>query len=94
MTVANMPMASAVGRDSPVLGNLRAAQNIAAADHDAEVDAEPVRGDEIGGETIDGRLVNAELFGAAQRLAGELDDHPSVVRLRHRDVPPSPPPAR
>ena len=71
-----------------VLGNLRAAQHIAAADHDAKRDAEPVRGDEIGGKTVDGRLMDAELFRAAERFAGELDDHPPVFRLRHRDIPP------
>ena len=71
-----------------VLGDLRAAQHIAAADHDAEPDAELVGGDEIGGEAIDGRLMNTELLRAAQRFAGELDDHPPVFRFRHRDVPP------
>ena len=40
MTVASMPMASAVGRDRPFSEIVRAAQNVAAADHDAEPDSE------------------------------------------------------
>ena len=72
----------------PVLGNLRAAQNIAAADDDAEPDAELMRGDEVSGEAVDGRLMDAEFFRTAQGFAGELDDHPSVFRLRHGDVAP------
>jgi len=33
-------------------------------------------------------LMDAEFFGPAQGLSGELDDHPSVVGARHRNVPP------
>jgi len=71
-----------------VLRDFCAAQNIAAADHDPERDAEPVRGDEIGSETLDRRLMNPELFRAAQRLAGQFDDDAPIFRFRHWDVPP------
>ena len=57
-------------------------------DHDPERNAEPVRGDKIGGETLDRRLMNPELFRAAQRLAGQFDDDAPVFRFRHWDVPP------
>ena len=49
-----------------VFGYLRSAQNVAAADDDAEPDAERVRGDKVGGEAVDGRLIDAELFRTAQ----------------------------
>ncbi len=62
MTVASMPMASAVGRDRPSSDTLAPRKHIAAADDNAERDAEIVGGDEIGGETIDRRLMNTELF--------------------------------
>jgi hypothetical protein len=32
--------------------------------------------------------VDTEFFRTAQGFAGELDDQASVVRLRHRNVPP------
>ncbi len=88
MTVASMPMASAVGRDKPSSEIWAPRRHIAAADHDAEADAERVSGDQIGGKAIDRRLMNAELFGTAERFAGELDDHPSIFRLRHEMFPP------
>ena len=53
------------GARQAIFGHLGAAQDIAAADHDAEIDTEIVGGDQIGGKTIDRRLVNTELFGTA-----------------------------
>jgi hypothetical protein len=75
------------GARQTIFRHLGAAQDIAAADHDAEIDAEIVGGDQIGGKTIDGRLMNAELFRAAKGFPGELYDDPPVFRFRHRDVP-------
>ena len=44
--------------------------------------------DEIGGDAIDGRLMDAETFRAAQRLAGQLDDDTAVGGLSHDATPP------
>jgi hypothetical protein len=44
--------------------------------------------DQIGGEAVDRRAMDTEFFRTAQGFAGELDDQASVVRLRHRNVPP------
>ena len=86
MTVASIPMDIRGRPRQSILGNLRAAQDVAAADHDAEAYPEPVSGDEIGGEAIDRRLMDAEFFRTAQGFAGELDDHASVFRLRHEEL--------
>ena len=43
ITVASMPMVSPIGRDTPRAGHLDAAEDVAAADHDAELDAELAR---------------------------------------------------
>jgi hypothetical protein len=48
-----------------ILRHFCTAQHVAAADHHAETDTEPLRGDEVAGEAVDGRLMNAEFFGAA-----------------------------
>ena len=76
------------GPRQPVLGDLRPAKDVAAADHDAELYSHFMGGDEIGGKAINAGLVDAEFFGPAQGLAGKFDDHPSVPRARHRHVPP------
>jgi hypothetical protein len=47
-----------------------------------------VRGNKIGSKTLDGRLMNPELFRAAQRLTGQFDDDAPVFRFRHWNVPP------
>ena len=44
MTVASMPMASAVGRDSPSSDTLAPREHVAAADNDAEIDTEIMGG--------------------------------------------------
>ena len=52
--------------------DLDPAQDVAAADHDAERHAERARGDEIGGIAVDRRLVDAERPLAAQGLARDF----------------------
>ena len=63
ITVASMPMVSPTGRGTPRSGHFDAAEDIAAADHDAEFDAEFGGGDQIGGDPFDRRLVDAEPCG-------------------------------
>src|SRR6185503_1142264 len=54
-----------------------------ATDDDAELHAELGGGDEIGGEPLDGRLIDAEVVIAAEGFAGQLDDHAPVERITH-----------
>ena len=83
MTVASIPIRSPVSARDALLGHLHAAKNIAAADHDSDADAERLGGDEIGGDALESRLVDAEAVRARQGLTGDLDDHASVNRLSH-----------
>ena len=43
--------------------HLDAAKDVAAADHDAELDARGAGGDQVRGDAVDGRLVDAEALG-------------------------------
>ena len=60
ITVASIPMASAVGRDSQASAASRAADQVAAADHDPDGDAELARRDEVVDDVLDRRGVDAE----------------------------------
>ncbi len=53
ITVASMPMVSPTGRGTPRADDFDAAEDIAAAHHHAELDAEPRAGGKIGGEPLD-----------------------------------------
>ena len=90
MTVASMPIASAVGRDSPSSEICAPRKTLPPPTTTPSPMPSSCAAIEIGGKAVDGRLMDAEFLRAAQSLAGELDDHPSVFRLRHgmsaRDV--------
>src|SRR6185312_11320714 len=60
-----------------------AAEDVAAADDHAQLDAELGTRGKIGSEPLDHRLVDAEALRAGERLAGELDDDASVARITH-----------
>ena len=60
ITVASMPIVSPTGRGTPRDGHFDAAEDVAAADDDAEFDAELGGRGEIGGDALDGFLVDAE----------------------------------
>ena len=83
ITVPIMPIASAVGRDEPVARLFGAADQIAAADHHADRDAERARRHEILDDALDRRRVDSEIVRTAERLARDLHDHPAVGRLGH-----------
>jgi hypothetical protein len=69
--------------------HLHAAENIAAAHDDAELNAELGGRREIRGETFDCRLIDAETVRSRQRLAGQFDDNATIDRVTHalRSVP-------
>jgi hypothetical protein len=71
------------------LGEARAAKDVAAADHEPDLDAH--RGDlgDLGGDALDDRRVDAILLAAEQRLAAQLQQYSSVGRrpFRHRSQP-------
>jgi hypothetical protein len=47
-----------------------------------------VRRDQIGRNTVEGRLMNAETIGPAQSFARELDDNASISGLAHAAIAP------
>ena len=63
ITVASMPIVSPTGRGTPRADTCDAAEDVAAADHDAELDAELGGRDQIAGDALDDRLVDAETVG-------------------------------
>ena len=69
-------------------GHFHAAEDIAAADNDAELDTQRRRRHQIAGDTLDRRLIDAEAVRAGERLAGELDDRASVERVTHLERDP------
>src|SRR5882762_1694659 len=71
-----------------MLGNLDAAQDIAAAHHHPEGDAERTRRHQVGRIALNGRPIDAEGLRAAQGLARQLDDDASIGGLRHGAIPP------
>ena len=83
ITVASMPIMSPVTPWNSLLGNLHAAKDIAATDHDADGDPERLRRHQIGRDTFERGLVDAEALGPHQGFAGDLHDDASVDRLGH-----------
>ena len=81
ITVASMPMASAVGRDRLLPDILTPRRMLPPPTTTPSVTPSRARGDQIFGDAVDGRLVDAEAFGAGQRFAGDLDDHATVGGL-------------
>src|SRR5581483_10885925 len=57
----------------PGRGSLHAADDVAAADDQRELEAGPVRLRDLVRERLDARLVDAELLLAGHRLAGDLE---------------------
>ena len=87
------------------VGDFDAAEDIAAADHHAELDAEPGSRHQIGGKAFDHFLIDAEALLTGERFARELDDDAAVKRFSHSILPrgrrrrsssarPRPPPRR
>jgi hypothetical protein len=69
-----------------VLGDRRAAHEVAAADHDRHFSRKRLNFADLLGEVLDVLRRNAELPLAKKRLAGKLEQHPAVFRgaaLRH-----------
>ena len=60
------------------LGQARAAKDVAAADHDAELDAEPDDLGDLGGDAADDGGVDAVVLAAEQRFAAELQENPPI----------------
>ena len=63
MTVARMPIMSPVTRGIALLGHLHAAEDVAATDDDADLNAERPRRRQIGGDAVECRLMNPEAAG-------------------------------
>jgi hypothetical protein len=57
------------------------AEDVAAADHDADLDAELPRLGDVGGDLVGDRDVDAEPLRAHQRLAGGLQQDAAIQRL-------------
>src|SRR5262249_9390581 len=66
-----------------LLRYLNSAKNIAAAGHHSHVDAERVRSNDIAGDPIQRRLVNAEAFRAHKGFTRNLDDQTAIFQLSH-----------
>src|SRR6202022_3056457 len=64
-------------------GDLDAANDIAAADHHGDFGALLLRRDQVGGDAIDGRLVDAVAVAAGEIFAGQLDHDATIDRLSH-----------
>ena len=75
--VAGHPVA-ALGRHGD------AAEDVAAADDDGDLDAQRARLGDVGGDAVDDRDVDAEMLLAHQRLAGRFQQDSAVEWLgRH-----------
>ena len=61
----------------PLRRRLIAAEDVAAADHQALLDALAVHALHLARELVEGRRVVAEIAVAHQRLAGHLQQHPA-----------------
>ena len=64
-------------------GNLYTAKDIAAADHDAELDTEFRARRKIRRKTFDRCLIDAEAIRGRQRFAGQFDDDTTINRATH-----------
>jgi hypothetical protein len=73
MTVASIPIASAVGRDNPVWEICAPRKTLPPP----TTTPSPM-------PSLDGRLMDAEAPGAAQCFARELHDHPAISRHGHQ----------
>src|SRR3974390_780502 len=60
-----------------------ATEDVAAADHHAKLDAELRGRHKIGGDPLDGRLLDTKALRAGKRLAGQLDDDAPIERITH-----------
>ena len=89
ITVASMPIWSAGDAVAVVAGDGHAAEDVAAADDDADLDAEADGLADLPGDPVDHAVVDAEGLVAEQRLAGNLQKHPldsgaaSAIVCRH-----------
>src|SRR6202035_2856269 len=70
-----------------------AADNVATADHDGNFTAQLAGRDQIAGDSVDGRLIDAEGLRAGEVFARKLDHHTTIERLSH-DAIAFPTPAR
>src|SRR5688572_30864519 len=69
---------------------LRAADDVAAADHEADGDTHVGNALHLVSEPSDGLEVEAESLVAGQRLTGQLEENPAIAQLRHARVTPRP----
>ena len=84
ITVASMPMASAVGRDRLLPDILTPRRMLPPPTTTPSVTPAVRARDQVLGDAVDGRLMDAEAFGPRQRFAGHLDDHAAVGGLAGR----------
>ena len=66
-----------------LLRHRHAAEDIAAADDDPKLDPERMGRDEVGRDAVESRLFDAEIAGAHESFARDLDEHPTIDRLSH-----------
>src|SRR5439155_6900196 len=64
-------------------GDFDAANDVAAADHNGHLDAELLGRNQIVGNAVNGRLVDAKGVAAGEILARELDHDATIDRLSH-----------
>src|SRR5882724_1767163 len=62
-----------------------AAEDVAAADHQADLDAHAIDGLNVAGNARHGFLVEAELLRSHQRFAGDLQEDAAIMRLQRHD---------
>src|SRR5262249_51113391 len=62
-----------------------AAEDVAAADHQADLDAHPVHGLDVAGDTLHRFLIETVLLRSHQSFAGDLQEDAAIVCLQRHD---------
>src|SRR5690606_10283514 len=68
-------------------GQPRAAEDVAAADHHADLGPGLLGLDDLAGQAVDDLGVDAVVLVAHQRLAGQLEQDAAVGEVRHEGIP-------